>query len=514
MRQFGSRRTLAFAGPAIIGLAFGLLVVAYLAVRSLAPFSVAGPPARSPEAAFRARLDQAVPNILKRYGVPGMAIGTVIHGDPGEVYVYGLADVEQHRPVTPDTVFQVASISKSVSAWGVLTLVDAGKVDLDHPAIDYLPGWPLPPSRFNPRAITVRNLLTHTAGLNGGDDEFRRPDQPSASPTELLSREGPLVRGKAGPARLVAPAGAAFNYSVPGYTLVQMLIENEAREPFKTYMRDSVLRPLGMDSSSYDWDPPLRPRTATPYLDDGSASSVRVPQDQAADSLFSTAGDMARFLAAPLPGLILPEGAGVLKPVSVHQLFLRPEKSPKQNLLVVGPDAPCMGCFIERSDGGPVIVTNFGKDPGWTAQVHTVPATGDALVILTNSSRAQPAIAQVAGIWAAWRGLPAPQLTRSYRTLGRYAIAIVGLISVFAIGGAASLAIGVVAGRRRFGAFHLLATAQSAVECTLAGGLCILWFMLRSVFDLLPTFAMVTQGAVIGLCLTAVARALVPKLSP
>jgi len=505
------RRSLAQTPPMRVATILGLAIVCTLITDCLAPFYVRGPPPGAPESVFRAALDRQVPRILKQYGVPGMAIGTVLRGDPGQIYVYGLADVAKKRPMTPDTVFQVASLSKSVTAWGVLTLVDKGKVDLDQPIQRYLTKWPLAPSPYPSREVTARRLLTHTSGMNAGRDEFRKPSDPEPTTLELLRREGPPKDDKPTPAVLTDPAGKAFVYSVPGFTLLQLMIEQQSHRPFAAYMRDAVLRPLGMTSSDYGWDPKRRDATATPYLGDGQPSDVLIPEDTAADGLFSTVNDMVQFVAAPLPGVGLPTGAGVISDRTTQQIFLRPSSLPKGQLQTIGPDAPCLGCFIEHSDGGPMMITNAGVDPGWTGEIHMAPATGDGLVVLTNSSRASPAIAQVEAMWAGWRGFPPPQVTRTYQSLGVFAVAVVSLVSVLAIAAGFGCLTDVAGGARRFAAFNMRACLKSLLEWAIAAAVVWPFLLLRGVIELLPRFAVISELILMLLIAAVLARALFPE---
>jgi CubicO group peptidase (beta-lactamase class C family) len=293
--------------------------------------------------------------------------------------------------------------------------------------------------------------------------------------------------------------------------ILQMLIERQTGRRFAAYMKDAVLTPLGMTSSSFDWGEGLQDRTATPYLQGERPMPLVIPQDTAADSLFSTAGDLARFIAAPLPDDQLPAGAGVLSPVVVDQIFLRPKINHRQ-AIALGPDSPCMGCFLEKAPDGPTMVSNGGYDPGWSCQIYMVPGTGDGLVILTNSSGGQPAIAQVAGIWTDWRGIPAPQITRSYRALGGYAVVIVGVTAFLAMAGGILALEGVIAGRRRFGAFHLVAIFDSSLEWVAGAVLISMWWFMRPFFQILPLFSAVSEALVIVLALVILTRTLFPRL--
>jgi CubicO group peptidase (beta-lactamase class C family) len=94
---------------------------------------------------------------------------------------YGVADTASAAPVTEDTVFQATSISKPVTAWGVMKLVETGKLDLEASVEQYLTRWHLPPSQFDHRGVTIRRILSHTAGLSLHDYPGLSPDQPLAA---------------------------------------------------------------------------------------------------------------------------------------------------------------------------------------------------------------------------------------------------------------------------------------------------------------------------------------------
>ena len=510
-RPSSVRRANPSALPAAGALLAGCLAFGVLFTDLLAPLYVKGPPAGATEAAFRRDLDRQIPLILDRYRVPGVVIGTIVHGDPGQIYAYGVADKSRGTPMTGRTVFPVASLAKAVTAWGVMTLVDAGKIDLDQPAERYLAHWPLAVSKFPSGAVTVRQLLTHTAGVNGGDDEFRRPDERPADPAELLGRSGPMVSGRRGQATLVAPAGRTFLYSPAGYTLLQMLIEQQTGRPFADYMRDAVLGPLGMTSSTYQWTAAPPRAVATPYLSDGASQPVRLAQDVAADGLFSTAEDLVRFVAAPVAGQDLPVGAGVISDRTARELFLRPPRFSRSDMAILGADAPCLGCFIEQSAGGPVVISGVGADPGGSMEFHAVPSTGDGLVVLTNSSHSELAIAEIDALWAGWRGLPPPQTVRSFRTLIGPAIAVVSVVSAAVIVIAFSCLGGVLAGRRRFADFNAHAGLESLFDLALVGAAAYGWFLWRETVAEAPALAVVLKANLAVMVAVATGRLLFPR---
>ena len=161
------------------------------------------------------------------------------------------------RPVDGNSLFQVASMSKWITAWGVMALVEQHRIDLDAPVSKYLTRWHLPPSEFDNDAVTVRRLLGHTAGLTDGLG-FRgfAPGQALPSVEQELTRATDTLPGASGITRVGAPPGTSWRYSGGGYLLLQLLVEEVTHEPFNDAMRRLVFLPLGMTQSTFvDPDP-------------------------------------------------------------------------------------------------------------------------------------------------------------------------------------------------------------------------------------------------------------------
>src|SRR5690606_4519075 len=173
------------------------------------------------------------------------------------------------RAVDVDSLFQVASLSKWLTAWGVMTLAEQGRIDLDAPVSRYLTRWHLPESEFDNDQVTVRRLLSHTAGLTDGLGFLGfAPDQTIPSIEQELSNVTDAMAGASGVVRAGASADGTWRYSGGGYLILQLLIEEVTQEPFNDYMRRAVFAPLGMASSTFvDPDPN---RLAEFYAADGS----------------------------------------------------------------------------------------------------------------------------------------------------------------------------------------------------------------------------------------------------
>ncbi len=322
-------------------------------------------PDRDP-AEVRATLDAAVPGLLKDYLTPGAGVALIVDGKTAWIAGYGHADVVEDRPVTADTAFNIGSISKTVAAWGVMKLVEQGKIDLDAPVESYLTRWHLPESEFDAGGVTVRRLLSHTAGLS-------LHGYPGFLPSETLpSVEASLSGATNGPGdvHLIMPPGTQWKYSGGGYTMAQLIVEEVTGERFHDYMEREVLKPLGMTNSSYGWPSRIQSIAATPY--GGLGEPIPGPRFTAAAAagLQTTAADMARFVEASLTPRLLKE--------RTVRLMQRPanEVSPRYGL----------GYSVSRIADGITQVGHGGGNDGWMANIGMILESGDGLVVLTNGS--------------------------------------------------------------------------------------------------------------------------------
>ncbi len=363
--------------------------------------------------AFTAQLDAQTPRWLKQYQAPGAAVALVRGGEVVWSKGYGLADKERNIPVTTDTVFQVASISKSVTAWGVMRLAQNGQLDLDAPVAQYLTRWQLPPSEYDAGGVTIRRLLSHSAGLSLHGYPGLPPDQPLPSLEESLSGNN----GGAGDVRIVMEPGAQYSYSGGGYTLLQLVIEEVTGQSFSDYMQREILDPLGMSHSSFEWRSDLQPATAVGYNLAGRPHPNFLFTEKAAAGLYTTAPDLARIVAAGMPG---PNGAaagrGVLEPETLDLMFT--PVVPLQGIEKFLGGAMGLGHFVETLPDGTKAVSHGGSNQGWQLQFMALPERGEGIVILTNGDRGMDVYVEVLRAWGRWLGTGAPAICGFYQTVG------------------------------------------------------------------------------------------------
>lgn len=225
-----------------LALSLGLLGCA----RAYLPEPLVGPlETDRPAEEIGLELDDFVPGAMRRAGVPGLSVAIVREGEVVLERGYGVRSAWTRRPVTTDTVFEVASNSKMVTAYAAMKLVGTGGLELDSPLAAYLDEPFLPPvSAARGAGITLRHVLTHRSGLI---------NEPSAG------------------SELIFDPGERFSYSGQGFLYAAEAIEDVVGEPFEEHVAATILAPLGMDSSGFGAEPQILDAMASPHV------SVTIP---------------------------------------------------------------------------------------------------------------------------------------------------------------------------------------------------------------------------------------------
>lgn len=312
------------------------------------------------EATLAAKLDAQVPALLEKYNEPGVALALMDGCSRPVIRVYGLADKQRGAPVREDTVFGLQSISKTFTAWAIMELAGTGRVELDKPVDTYLKRWRVPDSSFDASRVTVRRLLSHTAGISLPSVSSVGPE--AAVPT-LLSELNAAVK-------VVKTPGAAYEYSGGGYAILQLLVEDVTGRPFAEYVEQTLLRKLGMRSSAFGLPAGLAARAATPHNAGGQALPRQSFSAIAAAGMYSTAPDMGAFLLAhcqtrePLASMLSPSPVSATAERPTLRFGLGYMLYPARDFTLAG---------------------HSGSGAGWSAQFLFVRETGAGIAVLTNS---------------------------------------------------------------------------------------------------------------------------------
>lgn len=413
---------------------------------------------------FTTHLDECIPVLMKDYNIPGVSIALIQKGETIWAKAYGYADLEQGRKMTADTYCRVESISKSVTAWAVMKLVEQRKIDLDQPVKQYIKNWEFPESQFSEEKVTVRQLLANTSGMPLGDIfERYSPKDEIPSLKESLTKQAVLIQ----------EPGVSFLYSNTGYNLLELLIEEVTGREFAEYITEEVLLPMGMDNSSFTWSEELKPAVPIGYNSKGNPIPVYIYPEKASGGLFASVEDIAAFVGAGMTNYFHSEQR-ILPPENINKLYSPMVENPGIYGLVF--DSYGLGYYIETLANGKKSVANGGQGGGVMSYFQAVPETGDGIVILTNSQRSWPFFAYILDKWAAWSGFESVGMSKIIWVQNALWL-LIGLFWFSMLRQVWGIGQGLISGKRRFlplwKDFGLLRLVQSGLSVILAAGL--LW---------------------------------------
>lgn len=301
--------------------------------------------------------------------------------------VYG----SKGRPVDRDTQFQVASLSKFVTAIGVMTLVESGKIDLDAPVSQYLKRWSLPPSAFGNDGVTVRRVLSHMAGFTDGLGYGGfKPGEAVQSLPDSLTRAADASPGADGRTRVGQAPGSAWAYSGGGYSLLQLMIEDVTGQTFEDFMQGAVFRPLNMSRSSFAV-PDDAPNLAEFFDEKGGQAIHYRFTALAAASLYTSVGDLAKLIQAH-------QGA---TPGFLSRTTLRRMRQPEASQF--GAEIWGLGTILyaPTASGGYIIGHDGSNAPAINTALRFDPDSGDGVVVLSTGNTLLAT--QTGSAWVFWR---------------------------------------------------------------------------------------------------------------
>jgi len=303
------------------------------------------------------RMDQ------RERGYPGIAIAVSVDGETVWSEGFGYADLEHRVSMRPSVKFRVGSVSKSMTAAAVATLVDAGRLDLDVPIQRYVPSFP---EKLQP--ITTRQLGGHLAGIRTyeGDENFIRDPYPSVVDALDIFRDDPLLH----------PPGTAFSYTSYGFNLISAVVEGASGQPFLDYMTDAVFRPLGMRETVADWVTPIVPGRASYYVRNDAGQVVNAPfvnnsYKWAGGGFLSTTEDVLRFANAHLRDDYLSKAS--------RKLLFTEQRTDAGEGVGYG-----FGWFVQQGDTGRRLLSHAGGSVGGTSLMIMQPETRVVVAGLIN----------------------------------------------------------------------------------------------------------------------------------
>ena len=353
------------------------LVVTFASAVTSASAQVTARSAQQSAALATVRADQfdSVRALIRRAidgGVPSLAVAVAKDGRIIWEEGFGVADRERNIAAGPHTMYSLASISKPFTATAVMKLVEQGKIQLDRPANDYLGAARITGLAGDASRVTVRQVMSHTAGLPlhwqffYSNADYRRPEMDST-----ISRYGIVVY----------PPGTVYHYSNLGYGILDYIVSRTSGRSYAEYMRDEIFTPLGLTHTSVDIAPGLERHVAQRY----DASLKPIPfytfDHPGGSAVYSSAHDLVRFgmfhLKNRLPGQhrILADST-----VDAMQRIQTPDTT----------NGYALGWGVARDDNGYRKVAHTGGMPGVNTVLNLYPSENLAVVVLANQSGATP----------------------------------------------------------------------------------------------------------------------------
>jgi CubicO group peptidase (beta-lactamase class C family) len=321
-----------------------------------------------------ARLDSLrahIRRVMDSTKTPSIAVAVARNGRIIWEEGFGFADLERRTPATPATLYSMASISKPITATGLMKLVEQGRIDLDRPANDYLGSARITGIAGPASGATVRRVLAHTAGLplhyrffyDGGS--VTRP-----SMDEAITRY----------AITVYPPGATYSYSNLGYGVLEEIIAKVSGRPYEEFMRDEVFKPLGMTTATIGTGAGIA-NSAVRYTAQGKPIAFYDFDHRAASAVYTSAHELVRFGMFHLKNHLRDQRA-VLKDATLDSMH---------RLATPGDTATGYGLgWLIGTEQGMRVVSHTGGMPGVATTLKLYPQHNVAIVALANASGAAP----------------------------------------------------------------------------------------------------------------------------
>ena len=347
-----------------------LLEPALILALSFSFISASGGEIQAPDkfAAVRSFIQEGI----RQERVPSVAVAVIKDDEVVWAEGFGFADLERHLPATADSIYLLASVSKPITATGLMLLVDQGRVELDMPVNGYLPGEKLRAFEGSADGITLRRLLNHTAGLPEHYQFFYAPESPP-SREETIRRYGFAYR----------TPGTRWEYSNLGYGIVDYAISMVAGSPWADFMQAKIYDPLGMKHTGNRMRSGWKDFKTRQYRYDVSGRFVPVAtygfDHDGASAVWSSAMDLSKFLRVHLNDGVL-DGKRFFKAGSLRGTHVACRYDGSQT----NKDQYGLGWFVEPYLGH-VSFAHTGGMPGVSTRIRGFPEDHAGFIVRINA---------------------------------------------------------------------------------------------------------------------------------
>jgi CubicO group peptidase (beta-lactamase class C family) len=317
-------------------------------------------------------IDDKVRAAMERQHIPGLSIAVIKDGKIVKAAGYGFANVEKKIPATPETIYELASVSKQFVAAGTMLLVEQGKVNLDDPIANYLHNTPAAWSN-----VTVRRLLSHTAGFKRDDPLGLRSNPTDAEMFDAIAKTP-----------LQSHPGKEWSYSNAGYNLWSFALAQQANESWDKYLAEKIFQPLHMENTFHIPTRAMTTNFAIGYMTNSVGQTRRAPKIErtfASGGIASTVLDMAKWDAALYTEQIL-------KHSSFDELITRAKLSDGEPVKTKNGWSYGLGWGVGTTVNGHKAMSHNGSRPGFATYIMRCYEDKVTVVILCNEWHAELAL--------------------------------------------------------------------------------------------------------------------------
>ncbi|MCF6440514.1 beta-lactamase family protein [Pseudoalteromonas luteoviolacea] len=318
------------------------------------------------------KISQQIEHRLAGGETTGLSIAVVKDNTPVMLQGFGLANTETQQPVTPDTQFRIASITKTFVTLAVLKLVNQGKLSLDDSVYKHLPDFKPKTLPNNNNVITVRDLLTHQSGIPTG---WFRGDEPTTSPNKDLNSLAALLSDD----YLVWNRGTISAYNNNAFGLAGLLVSRISGQSWQDYLHTEFFTPLAMNNTlSHLPNGPLPVQMAQSYsgtAQEPKFASLLTP----AGGIISTGNDMARYMQAILDSWNYDSHA-----IVPSSLITKVRNVQNAHIQLDGDHEMGLGFFVDHFNGH-IAISHDGSYQGYESMMYIVPELNFGVFVTTNN---------------------------------------------------------------------------------------------------------------------------------
>ncbi|GHT57651.1 hypothetical protein FACS1894109_10290 [Spirochaetia bacterium] len=323
--------------------------------------------------------DTQLPKIVGG-NIPGAVIIII---KSGEIYynkAFGYKNIKNKDIMTTDTIFQAASIAKTITALGIMKLAEDRQIEIDKPVETYLTRWNIPDSEYR-NEVTIRRLLNHSAGISTGGYSGYPPEWGLPSIEQSLSgnRISKYWIYNNQRVKIIGKPGIKWDYSEAGYLILQLMIEEVVEKQYSDFMDNNIMKEMQMFHSSYSYNYNFDKYLAKPY----NSLLFQMPNylftEKAAAGLYTTADDLAQMIVEIMKCYHGYPNNLIINKETLQIMFDR-------QINIKNNQSMGLGFFITEIGNNRTVYGHRGTNKGWRACYEFSPETNDGIVILTNGN--------------------------------------------------------------------------------------------------------------------------------